>query len=360
MSNKLNMINWIQSVGQGQGYSGAGENSILALEELGIDVRLMGFSNVPKKNLTKKGLEIKKKPFVMAQVGVTFGFPNAFSSMNNPIKIGYTEWETDKFPSIPCDWAGPEGNAVKIINNLDMLWVACNHNKRLFERAGVKIPIEVVPHGVNPEQYPLIIRPKRKTFTFLMLGTLTSRKDPGRVLSAFIDLFKDNMDVRMVFKTQSGVMGHIELPYKNVDIIDRSATMEEMEGYYRNADCFVFPSRGEGFGLPPVEAMATGLPTIFTETTGMNDYADERYNYPVSVARKEKVSRYPRRWGDVGNWDICDFEDLKRKMKYVVEHREEAYKKGIEASKWVHKNWTFKNSAEKMIKLIEGLIENRR
>lgn len=351
-------INWVSTIGQGQGYSGASEQMAIALEESGIDVRLMQFRQVPYQNITIKGKKLLKKSFMLAPVGICFSFPNAFTSLINPIKIGYTEWETDKLPSIPCDWSGQTGNSVDIINKLNMLWVACNHNKKLFEREGVKIPIEVIPHGVNPEQYPLMKRPKRKTFTFLMLGTLNLRKDPGMALNAFLSLFKDNPDVRIIFKTQSGGMGSIEFPEnKNIKIIDKLATHEDMISYYWEADAFVFPSRGEGFGLPPVEAMATGLPCIFTDHTGMSDYANPEINYPIKVGQKIPVVRYPKKWGNVGNWYVADYEDLKAKMKYVVEHREEAYKKGLKASEWVRNNLTYKHTAQKMIYNINKLIK---
>ena len=49
-----------------------------------------------------------------------------------------------------------------------------------------------------------------------------------------------------------------------VEYIDRSLTEAEMAGLYAACDCLVHPFRGEGFGLPVVEAMACGLPAIVT------------------------------------------------------------------------------------------------
>lgn len=44
---------------------------------------------------------------------------------------------------------------------------------------------------------------------------------------------------------------------------------DDLPDIYRGADCFVFPSRYEGFGLPPVEAMACGIPVLSSDAASM-------------------------------------------------------------------------------------------
>ena len=350
-------INLYSSFSQGSGYSGSAENLAIALEKRGVDVRLVSFANSNPKNLTEAGIKIKQKPFELADIGICYGLPNSFTSLfNNKIKIGFTMFETDKIPSGKNEWAGKSGNAADIINKLDLLLVPSEHNRELFKNSGVKIPIKVLHLGVDVNQYVLMDRPKRDVFTFYMAGVLTLRKNPGVALSAFLTLFKDNPKARIVFKTNSGTMGHLEMPYDNVKIIDKFSTPEEMFCLMRDADCFIFPSRGEGLGLPPLEAMATGLPCIFANNTGMSEYADERYNYPVPCPKKSPAKRFPTEWGDVGNWYEVDYEKFKEAMKYVFEHQDEAKEKGMRAGKWVRENWSFDKTAKMLENIISSLL----
>lgn len=47
---------------------------------------------------------------------------------------------------------------------------------------------------------------------------------------------------------------------------------------YRGCDVFVFPSRAEGFGLPPLEAMACGAPVVVADSRGVREYAVDGVN----------------------------------------------------------------------------------
>jgi glycosyltransferase involved in cell wall biosynthesis len=52
----------------------------------------------------------------------------------------------------------------------------------------------------------------------------------------------------------------------------------ELQRLYRAADALVFPSRYEGFGLPPLEAMAAGCPVITTDVPVVNESVDDGVN----------------------------------------------------------------------------------
>ena len=50
---------------------------------------------------------------------------------------------------------------------------------------------------------------------------------------------------------------------------------EELPSLYRNAELFIFPSFYEGFGLPPLEAMASGCPTVVARAGAMPEVCAE-------------------------------------------------------------------------------------
>jgi glycosyltransferase involved in cell wall biosynthesis len=50
---------------------------------------------------------------------------------------------------------------------------------------------------------------------------------------------------------------------------------EQLRDLYRHAKVFVYPSRAEGFGIPPLEAMACGAPVIATRVGAIPDFAGD-------------------------------------------------------------------------------------
>eukprot|EP00959_Pyramimonas_sp_CCMP1952_P109583 2292142-Pyramimonas_sp.AAC.1 len=60
---------------------------------------------------------------------------------------------------------------------------------------------------------------------------------------------------------------------------------EDLRGYYAAADAFVLPTRGEGWGLPCVEAMAMAKAVITTNFSGATEYLTEDNAYPLPVEK---------------------------------------------------------------------------
>ncbi|MCX6797732.1 MAG: glycosyltransferase family 4 protein, partial [Candidatus Falkowbacteria bacterium] len=55
-------------------------------------------------------------------------------------------------------------------------------------------------------------------------------------------------------------------------------TGKKLGALYQEADIFLWPSRLEGFGLPPLEAMASGAAVVMTNTGAASDYAINNEN----------------------------------------------------------------------------------
>jgi hypothetical protein len=361
------VLNFLANPSQGNGYSGSSELLAMALDKL-VDVRLMiplpvdvqskGVYKAKNNRLDKKH-PIYNKPYKQGEIGIYYGFPVGFNSLMNKYKVGYTMFETSRLPNgittrYGNPYSGKTGRAKDIINSsVDLLLVPCQHNKEVFENEGVTVPIEVLHLGIDPEMYPYFERPKRKTFTYLMAGTITGRKNPFTVMKAFSALFQGRKDVKLIIKTKEGTIPNLKFRGVNIEIVDKFCSSEELRKIYQEADCFVFPSRGEGMGLPPLEAMATGMPTIIADNTGMSEYANDDYNYPIRKNDVIKSTNFPKQWGDVGYFYNPDYHELKDLMLEVYENRDEAMAKGKRASEWVHQNWTYDNSAKRLLEILK-------
>jgi glycosyltransferase involved in cell wall biosynthesis len=99
-----------------------------------------------------------------------------------------------------------------------------------------------------------------------------------------------------------------------------------LAGYYRNAAAFVYPSLYEGFGIPPLEAMALGCPVICSNTSSIPEVVGDAGEYfdpgqvesirasienvlQSSGRRAELIGRGSRKCADY-SWDRCASETL--------------------------------------------------
>ena len=102
----------------------------------------------------------------------------------------------------------------------------------------------------------------------LYVGNVKPHKNIKRLLQAFKKIAQDFAhDLVIVGKKSGFITGESNLAQEYSGLEDRVhftglITDEELKYYYQNSTLFVFPSTYEGFGFPPLEAMASGAPVL--------------------------------------------------------------------------------------------------
>ncbi len=130
--------------------------------------------------------------------------------------------------------------------------------------------VTVTPNGVNRSFFHPYARqatfdlPKRY---ILFVGTLEPRKNLNLLLQAW-DAIKD--DFKEIWLIITGVRGSVFKALNVSQTVGRVHFLgyvedEVLAGLYAKATMFVLPSQDEGFGLPVLEAMASGTPVIVSD-----------------------------------------------------------------------------------------------
>ena len=160
--------------------------------------------------------------------------------------------------------------------------------------------IRVIPHGVDPERFRPGSSP-REPF-LLYPANFWPHKNHARLFEAFARVRARRRDLTLVL---TGA-GHAGRPLPE-GVVSRGLVSDaELVSLYQTASALVFPSLWEGFGLPPVEAMACGCPVVVSRGTSLPEVCGEaaRYVDPLSaddIARGiEDVLRSPAALVDAG------------------------------------------------------------
>jgi len=201
--------------------------------------------------------------------------------------VGYTPWE---FTAIPETW-------VDQFNQCKQIWTTSEWCKAVLDSYNLSSPVRVLAHGIS-DDWAIEEREIGDKFYFLHVGGELPRKNMDMVVRAFKDCFEGDSDFQLILKT-AGVKENIPNlaeyeQHPQITVLHGFIPKDALISLYRNCHCMVYPTTGEGFGLIPFQAIATGMPTICTNLTGCADFAD--LSMPLNAE-----------WIDVSEQDLEDF-----------------------------------------------------
>jgi glycosyltransferase involved in cell wall biosynthesis len=148
----------------------------------------------------------------------------------------------------------------------------------LVERYGVaEENVVVTPNGVDPVFRPNGSAPERAPYA-LFVGGIQPRKDPLTAVEA-LALLDGELNLVVVGAEKRGG-DELRSTVRRLGLEQRveltgHVERDELAELYRGAACLVFPSRYEGFGLPVLEAMASGIPVVATAVGAVPEVAGD-------------------------------------------------------------------------------------
>lgn len=187
-------------------------------------------------------------------------------------------------------------------NTMDAVVVPSQHAKQCLTKSGAIVkPLYVIPEAYNEAIITVDSQTDlfdfKTSFNFLIFGQLTGnnpnndRKNMFNTVKWICESFKDDPDVGIVIKTNLGTNSKIDRnivttmlktlllevrksQYPKVYLLHGDMNDETVASLYKNKQikALVALTRGEGFGLPILEAAASGLPIIATGWSGHLDY----------------------------------------------------------------------------------------
>ncbi len=318
-----------------QGYGSAARQLLLALEEIGVAVTI-----APTRNQPVPGFERFYRPIDdWRRIAFYYDYLDRPSVFPAERIIHYTMAESTRVPQAEVE---------EINRAVSLLYVPCRQNVDVFQECGVRVPMRVLHHGVDPKAFPLLERAReRDVFTFGTFGELSPRKGVDVLVRAFQDEFRPHEAVRLLMKTTASPQkwGALDPRIRVVGgFVDHNGLLDLL----RQMDAFVMPSRGEGFGLCGLEAMATGLPLIATNWSGPADYLDPADSFPLNYRLVDAGGIEAHGMNFFGQWAEPDYHHLRHLLRWAYEHRDQAASCGAHAAERVHRDWTWRRAAEQM------------
>jgi len=142
------------------------------------------------------------------------------------------------------------------------------------------VPLAASPQEPNPDPEAALAKLKVRTPYILFVGTLEPRKNLIRLVRAFRRLALRGLPHRLVLAGPIGWQSQGLLREASEDapgevVLVGQVEPAELDALYRSADAFVYPSLYEGFGLPVLEAMSRGVPSVVSASSSLPEVAGE-------------------------------------------------------------------------------------
>jgi glycosyltransferase involved in cell wall biosynthesis len=209
------------------------------------------------------------------------------------------------------------------VGRSQLVIVPTEHTKEtVIERLGVESArIRVIPYGVDHQRFAPSAR-TREAFV-VYPANRWPHKNHARLFEAFAMMRLEQPDLRLVLTGS----GHDSEGPPGVEVRGYVSDHELTE-LYATASALVFPSLYEGFGLPPLEAMASGCPVAAAQTGSLPEVCGNaaRYFDPTSPAEIAQavldVLESPQDWSARGIRRAAEFTWDRAALAHDAVYRE--------------------------------------
>jgi len=246
--------------------------------------------------------------------------------------VGYHVCDVDAVPSYWVD---------AISANESFMLTPSSWCSQVFRNCGVPGKISVVRHGIDPD----IFSPIERTYTFPAVRYFCSsqtghRKSLYETMKAWKIAVGKGAGGTLIVR---GLKDDLVRQFVNIPnvLFERGAplTPESMARVLRSTDLLLAPSRAEGFGMIPLQALACGTPVVMTDCTGHSEFVSRlQPSSGVYIVQTGEMSPCPIEAGKAPSLDAYHLADaIVAALKSLDILKQEAFL----ASTYVRDKWSW-------------------
>lgn len=315
---------------------------------------------------------------------------NYLKQFSGSPRIGYPVFEVDKFSH----------KDVSCLKSCDYIFQTSKWGKDIVSRYVEAEKIFVIPEGYDdaiyfPKGVEVVSRKMKDSIDFIFIGKFEERKSVkeliagyaravsgfdrttnfylkchnpfdrswmeavgkeialhnGFQLSGRVNIFEDGFEKS--YQALRFVKGKAEITVMDDQ---NSMTREDYALFISTKHFGLFASKAEGWNLPLIECLASGVPCVTTRVTAQGEYIPEDYSDQLLLTEVTPVTAYDGIWFfGKGNWMRPSVGEIELKIKRLLKNPEDAYRfLSPYVSKMVE-NFTWDNAAVKVIEALEKI-----
>lgn len=275
-----------------------------------------------------------------ADVEIWFDQPHHWDFSPGTYKIGYHPWESTL---LQPGWAD-------IMNRCDEIWTPSPLIADWYRRyAGVRVPVYVYEHGIEHEWFPAIRQPEH-TIKFLHVGAEAARKGGWDTVRLFRRAFQGRNDTSLTLKMINSNWNGLSSLGK-VKYVNEKIGFKDLQKMFYLHDVYVYPSWGEGFGLTPLQALGSGMPTITLPAWApYADFLDPN----LSVNSKLQRSNWPKI--HPGQMFRPKEDDVVEAMRYAADNYDEVRDFAASRATEIHARYDWDNITQQVFSALENRL----
>ena len=263
-------------------------------------------------------------------------------------------------------------NVMSTMLTADVVWVPSAWGRDVLLQNGLdSARCDVVPEGVDTDQFHPWHPPiDDGIFRYLLTGKYERRKSITETIDAWAQVFGNNPTFELSIKTNH-IMNHEENKQKitehvhglgltNVNVWYGNLSLSELSSLYQRHNVFVLPTKGEGWGLPLIEAAASGMPIVTTMWSGNTEFLAPIKNSVVPVEYDmvpidcpEYQLFYPTEDKDWGTWAQPRAKSIAQALLYACDFFTELKTNAVTNSDVIRRDFSWAQCANTAMNMLQ-------